>query len=354
MNLKTAIVLVWIIGAACMTFAAVTDSPVGTRQAADAALLEIERQGFVGSVLVARQGQIEYFGDFGFSGTPDLTPSYWIASITKQFIATGILLLYEQGTLDIHEPISAYLANVPADKDDITLFHLLIHTSGLQQNYAADGITDKTAALEALLKPELMSQPGEEFAYANDNYNILAIILEEVSGKSYEEFLRSEIFARTGMQHAASWGMPIEDGSIVPATATELGPEITRPNWGFRGATGMRASVQDLFSFLQSLEASKLLSEESIELLQGNHVQTSGGTEVGFSWFGRRLDSGFAVRFSSGQESFGGNAVMYIYPEHGLTIITATNAGPAETGDGPVKGWSRVTHEKLAEIFLAN
>ena len=189
-------------------------STLPDRQAADAALLEIERQGFVGSVLVARQGQIEYSGDFGFSGDLDSTPSYWIASITKQFVAAGILLLYEQGALDIHKPMSAYLANVPADKDDITLFHLLIHTSGLQQNYAADGITDKTEALEALLKPELMSQPGKEFAYAGDNYNILAIVLEEVSGKSYEEFLRSEVFAPSGMQHAASWGCPTIDGNV--------------------------------------------------------------------------------------------------------------------------------------------
>lgn len=325
-----------------------------THEAADAALLQLEHDGFVGSVLVAKDGNIEYAGDFGFAGKPTSTPSYWIASITKQFVATGILLLHERGELDIRAPISAYLENVPDQKADITLFQLLTHTSGLRQNYAADGIGNRHEALQALLAQDLQSEPGDEFSYANDNYNILAIILESISGKSYEEFMRSEVFEPTGMKDTASWGMPIDDAKIVPPVATPMGPGAMQRNWGFRGATGMRASVPDLFSFLQSLETGEFLSRESVELLKGNHVQTAGGTEIGFNWFGRRSDNGLYAKFSRGQESYGGNAVIYIYPEQSLTIITATNAGPAETGDGPVTGWSRITHEALAEIFLAD
>jgi hypothetical protein len=58
------------------------------------------------------------------------------------------------------------------------------------------------------------------------------------------------------------------------------------------------------------------------------------------------------MKFSRGQESFGGNAVIYIYPEHDLVIITATNAGPAESGDGAVTGWSRRAHEILERVYL--
>lgn len=323
-------------------------------EAADAALQEIARQGFVGSVLVARDSDIEYAGDFGFLEELTSTPSYWIASITKQFVATGILLLHERGELDINEPVSAYLEGVPDDKAGITLFQLLTHTSGVAQNYAADGIANRSDALQALLAAELQSEPGKTFSYANDNYNILAIVLEIVSGQSYETFMHEQVFMPAGMRETASWGSPISSTSFVPPVVTPMAPAAMQRNWGFRGATGMRASVPDLFSFLQSLEAGVLLSEQSLVLLQGNHIQTAGGTEIGFNWFGRRLDNGYYARFSRGQESFGGNAVIYIYPERGLTIITATNAGPAETGDGPVTGWSRVTHEALAEIFLAD
>lgn len=323
-------------------------------EVADAVLLQLEREGFVGSVLVARNGSIEYTGDFGFPEEPPFTPSYWIASITKQFVATGILLLHERGELDINDPISAYLAAVPDDKAGITLFQLLTHTSGLRQNYAADGIANRQEALQALLAADLQSVPGEEFAYANDNYNILAIVLESVADQSYEKFMHEQVFVPAGMRETASWGMPISSTTFVPPVATPMGPGAMQRNWGFRGATGMRASVPDLFSFLQALETNDLLSEESAGLLQGNHIQTAGGTEIGFNWFGRRLDNGQYAKFSRGQESFGGNAVIYVYPEQGLTIITATNAGPAETGDGAVTGWSRVTHEALAEIYLAD
>ena len=96
----------------------------------------------------------------------------------------------------------------------------------------------------------------------------------------------------------------------------------------------------------------EILTPESIDLLMGNHVQTAGGTEIGFNWFARSNDDGIFMRFSRGQESFGGNAVIYIYPEQELTIITATNAGPAESGDGAVTGWSRRAHEILAGVYL--
>ena len=58
------------------------------------------------------------------------------------------------------------------------------------------------------------------------------------------------------------------------------------------------------------------------------------------------------MKFSRGQESFGGNAVIYDYPVQGVTIITATNAGPPESGEGAVEGWSRKTHRALADIFI--
>ncbi len=323
-----------------------------SREAAEAAIRELELEGFSGSVLVARDGIVQFSRDAGFDSDQSTTPSYWIASITKQFAAAAALLLQEQGKLDIHESIASYLPEVPADKSAITVFQLLTHTSGLQQHYAADGITNREAALEALLAPALESTPGETFSYANDNYNILAIVLEICSGKTYEDLLRDAVFGVAQMRHTEFWGMPIEDGTFVPPVATPIGQQFLAPNWGFRGATGMRASVQDLYAFIESLRAGELISEDSVALLMGNHIQTPGGTEIGFNWFARRMEDGQYARFSRGNESFGGNAVIYYYPESELTIITATNAGPAEIGDGPVKGWSRVTHEVLADIYL--
>ena len=169
---------------------------------------------------------------------------------------------------------------------------------------------------------------------------------------SYEDYLREHIFEASGMTHAGLWGMPAAGDVFIPPVATPVSDSRARANWGFRGATGMRASVPDLYSFVSALSNPQFLSKESVALLMGTHVQTSSGTEIGFNWFGRDNDDGIYMKFSRGQESFGGNAVIYIYPEQKLTIITATNAGPPETGDGAVTGWSRLAHADLAEVYL--
>ena len=328
--------------------------PAGStvQQAADDAIGRLEQLGYAGSVLVGQGEDLVYLRESGVNDEAACVPSYWIASITKQFTAVGILLLHERQVLDIQNSIADYLPDVPEDKSEITLFHLLTHTSGLTQIYAADGITDRAAAQRALLAPDLKKRPGEHFSYANDNYNLLAMVIEISSGKTYEEFLTREVLSPAGMKNSGFWGMPIESGTCVPAVATQPDEAITKANWGFRGATGMRASVRDLHAFMLALQSHEILSNESTAMLLGNHVTLPSGTEIGFNWFGRTTDHGLKVIFSRGQESFGGNAVIYDYPDVGVTIITATNAGPAESGDGPVEGWSRKTHKALADVFV--
>ena len=316
---------------------------------ADKAIDGLEHTGYAGSVLVSRGDDLVYLRESGVTDTAACVPSYWIASITKQFTAVGILLLQERDVMNIDDSIADYLPDVPTDKSGITLFHLLTHTSGLQQRYAADGITDRAAAQRALLAAELETQPGKHFSYANDNYNLLAMIIETSAGRTYEEFLSEEILSPLGMKNSGFWGMAVEDGTCVPPVATRIDQSA---NWGFRGATGMRASVQDLHAFMRALSRHDILSRKSTAMLMGKHLTLPSGTEIGFNWFGRKTEDGPHVKFSRGQESFGGNAVIYDYPGQELTIITATNAGPAETGEGPVEGWSRKTHQAMEDVFI--
>jgi CubicO group peptidase (beta-lactamase class C family) len=351
-NTRTATALI-LVAAALFSGYVFANLDNALQREADQAIDGLEKLGYSGSVLVSRGDDLVYFRDSGVEDTATCVPSYWIASITKQFTAVGILLLHERNVLNIGDSISAYLPDVPADKSGITLFHLLTHTSGLQQQYAADGIIDREAAQNALLAAELKTKPGVQFSYANDNYNLLAMIIETASGATYEEFLGSEILAPIGMHNSGFWGMAVESGTCVPPVATQPEPQIVNANWGFRGATGMRASVEDLHAFMQALQRHETLSKESTNMLMGSHLTLSSGTEVGFNWFAQERDHGQRVRFSRGQESFGGNAVIYDYPDRGLTIITATNAGPAETGEGPVAGWSRKTHQAMADVFIA-
>ena len=127
-----------------------------------------------------------------------------IGSVTKQFTATAILLLAQDGKLKVSDPLSRYFSWF-ARGDDITLHHLLSHTSGLVSYTGLPGFS-QTVTAEA--KPEeiiarfrdlpLEFEPGSRFSYCNSGYFLLGEIVAKVSGKSYAEFLRERIFTSCG------------------------------------------------------------------------------------------------------------------------------------------------------------
>ena len=114
-------------------------------------------KGFSGAVLVARGHKILLDQGYGYADLKRTKrvkseTKFYIASITKQFTASAILILEEQGLLSVNDPISKYLKDVPEDKSGITIHQLLTHTSGIGQNYAADGVVDRSAAIKAILE----------------------------------------------------------------------------------------------------------------------------------------------------------------------------------------------------------
>ena len=131
-----------------------------------------------------------------------------IGSITKQFTAMAIMILQERGKLNVNDPICKFLENCPAAWQPITIRHSLTHTSGMV-NYtnlpdAPKGLTRYTSAefVDLLRGKPLEFTPGEKFAYNNSGYYLLGLIIEKTSGKTYEEFLRDNIFAPLGMKNS--------------------------------------------------------------------------------------------------------------------------------------------------------
>ena len=322
-------------------------APMGQHARAEQAMQQLRAQGFAGSVLVACDDRVLFSGDYGLDGARD-PPSYWLASISKQFTATAILQLAGEGRLALDDRLERYFPEAPAAAQSISLRDLLLHTSGLTQTYAADGIADRAQAAHAILSRPLASAPGAEFHYSNDNYTLLAIVVEMVSGERFEDYVRRHEFAPAGLQHAGFW--PETNGDFVPPTLTTLDGPTGLANWGFRGGTGMRASLTDLHRWARALDANRVLNPDGVALLYGPHRQSSNGHGVGFGWYWSDID-GERWLWTSGSDSAGYNAILYRRAGTPLIIIAATNAGPAESA-GP--GYSRLARDALMPIFGAD
>lgn len=316
--------------------------------AAHAAMAALVQQGFAGSVLVACGDAVVFEGDYGLNDPRGREPSYWLASVSKQFTAAAILRLAETGALTLDDPLSRYFPDVPSDKAATTIRQLLTHQSGLAQAYRADGIADRGQAARAIFSGELLSPPGAAFHYANDNYSLLAMIVEIVSRRSFEDYVRTQVFEPAGLRHAGFW--PDAGRDFTPPMLSAPDGAVASANWGFRGSTGMRASAPDLYRWTRALDEGRVLTPGSVRQLYGPHAHVSDGDGVGFGWFWSDLPNGRWL-WTRGSEDIGPNVILYRRAGTGLVIIAATNAGPAED-QGP--GWSRRARDALTPIFTTD
>lgn len=163
--------------------------------------------GFSGAVLVSKKGEVILSKGYGWADRENKIPNspstvFNIGSVTKQFTASAILKLVEQGKIKTSDKISSYFIQTPTDKRDITIHQLLTHTSGISNR--TGGFRYDEASKEQFLKDffesELQSKPGTNHQYANANYIMLTTILESVSGQTYSSFLNDYLFEPTQMK----------------------------------------------------------------------------------------------------------------------------------------------------------
>lgn len=185
-----------------------------------------DKNGAGGVFMVAQNGKAIYqkaFGKANLELDVNLTPEhvFQLGSMTKQFTAIAVLMLEEQGKLNVEDLISKYIADYPSG-NKITIHHLLTHTSGIK-----DFTKMKTLSTIAQqdMSPKMMVDffknestdfaPGEKFAYSNSGYVLLGYIIELVSGETYEDFIKKHIFDKIGM----SQSYYCSDKQIIPKRA---------------------------------------------------------------------------------------------------------------------------------------
>ena len=257
--------------------------------------------GFNGAVLVAHQGEVILKKGFGYASveweipnTPDT--KFRIAAITKPFTAILVLQLVAERKLDLHTPISEYLPNYNKKTGaEITIHHLLTHTSGIVRNYKSrDSIPrfpDKLRVNELIKEFEnlpLEFTSGEKFSYSNTGYLLLTHIIETVTTKSYETLLKEKILLPLNMNHTG-----IEKHRpIIKKRAKgyfESFGEIYNANYidmsGITGVGNMFSTIEDLYLLDQALYNEILLPKEQLDLLFAKHVEDKNyGGYYGYGW----------------------------------------------------------------------
>ena len=306
-----------------------------------------EAGGFMGAVLVARDGQVLLDRAVGkanlewdIANTTDT--KFRIGSVTKQFTAVLILMLAEEGKVDLDAPIKTYWPGSPPSWDKITVRHLLHHTSGIPiVTYFEDFQTEKylpktpEQIIARFAREPLEFEPGSKWNYSNSGYLLLTQVVEAASGKDYEDFLRSRILNPLGM---ANSGIDHSD-AILPKRAAGYAPTengVANADYTYmgipRGAGAMYSTTADLLKWQQGLFGGKLLKPESLaeyvtpaEFDMGDDSKYALGVAV------TRSDEGTMYSHSGGIEGF--NAWLGYDPDRKLTVavLANLNGGAANT-----------------------
>jgi len=273
-----------------------------------------------------------------------------IASITKSITAVGIMKLVEQKEINLSDKLDLFFENVPKSKESISISTLLSHKSGLSQTYPLDGISESNQAVNAIFNEELEFTPGSGFRYSNQNYQLLALIIEKVAKTKYEEFIRKNVLDPLKMQNTYFWDEVKEHQNIAPLNKRIL-RRIGVRNWGFIGGAGVFTTTTDLSRFWNGIYKNEFLSKESIDIIFRPYYETTSGIQIGLGFYKNpNTKWNTSELWTRGTESWGHNSVIRFFPEKDLTILVSTNSG--EIRNDNIMTGNRIISDLIADFLL--
>jgi D-alanyl-D-alanine carboxypeptidase len=254
-----------------------------------------------------------------------------IGSITKQFTAAGILLLAQEGKLSVDDKIGARLANIPDAWTNVTIRHLLTHTSGIKSYTGLDGFQltkrlTQSQFIRAIGRQPMEFAPGQSWKYCNTGFSLLGYIIENVSGKNYWDFMSERIFQPLGM-NATTNRLP---GLIIPNRAS--GYEQTNQVHINRdydltevfSAGAIASTVDDLAKWNASLDGETILTATSKEQMwTPAKLDDDKPTKYGFGWYVDKVEG--HMNIGHGGSTSGFSATIQRFPDDKLAIIILTN-----------------------------
>ena len=292
------------------------------------------------SVLVLHGDAVVVRRAYGLADVSTARPAtpetnYRLASLTKGFTAAAVLLLVRDGTLTLDTAVTQVLTTFPAYGDSIRIRHLLSHTSGVRdyEDFVPDSQMSQVrdADVLKLLCARTKSTyfaPGAAFRYSNSAYALLALIVEQISGLRFADFLRDRVFQPAGMTATVAF----EDGiSTVPRRAfghTVRGESVLPTDQNNTSAVlgdgGVYSSIDDLAHWIRALERGVVLDRAEFAMATTPVVFPDGSTSnYGFGWYVDRFVG--HRRFRHHGETTGFTNAIQLFPDEQLAIVILTN-----------------------------
>jgi CubicO group peptidase (beta-lactamase class C family) len=319
---------------------------------------EMQRQHVPGlALLVAKDGQIIRAQGYGFSNVELQVPVkpetiFQSGSVGKQFTATAVMMLVEEGKIHLDDHLSDYFKNAPPAWNKVTIRQLLSHTAGFT-DYPKDFDLRKDYSEDDLLKIiyaiPLAFEPGTKWSYSNLGYVTLGILIHRVAGKFYGDILQERIFQPLGMKTARI----ISEADIIPNRAAgyqlvkgELkNQDWVSPSMNTTADGSLYFSILDLAKWDAALYGDKLLKPESLEQMWTVTKLNDGKPNSGHYGFGWFVDDDHGERVVSHEGAWQGFTTYIIrHLGHKLTVVVLTNLAdddPAAIG------------KKVAELYIS-
>lgn len=316
------------------------------------------------AVALIRNGEVVWTEGFGWAdvaGKIGVSPEtiFNVGSLSKTPTAWAVMQLVQQGKIGLDQPIDPYLTrwHLPPsafDSKQVTVRRLLSHTSGIS-NHDYHGwdpasplppIEDSLAGKTGTGQVQIVYQPGSEHRYSGANYAILELLLEEQSGKHFEDYMQSHIFRPLHMNHT-QYGLPSADKNVMATPYDSLGKPLPILRYNELAAAGLTTNVHDLASFAAAGLSAGKAGAQGRGVLTPNTVQEMQTAVAGTKWADRdpygpdpQYGLGYTVRPSQfaghtgvghGGSNNGWKSLIQIIPEtkDGIVIMTNSSNGSA-------------------------
>jgi len=237
--------------------------------------------GFTGSVLVRVDGTDLLAEGYGLANRNNNAPltdttAFDTSTMAMEFTAAAIYKLQEQRLLNVSDPIDSIFPNIPTDKADISLLQLLTHRAGFAESHSNEDIfepVDRFEARQRIFNQALLFAPGNDVIRSNSGYTLLADVVQEVSGRDFAEYVRTELFTPAGLEQTGFYGdEQWQSGQTAIGYGAETFADNDPANWPYTWASvgngGLVTSVRDYNRWLTALSDGTVLSASTFNDFQ--------------------------------------------------------------------------------------